>query len=67
MVKDNDPNIYIDKMLSKEEIDAREASGQKNVSKYERVVADSITGLNFLYEYNGSGWLKKLILRGFSK
>lgn len=52
MVKDNDPNIYIDKILSKEEIDAREASGQKNVSKYERVVADSITGLNFLYEYN---------------
>lgn len=52
MVKDNDPNIYIDKMLSEEEIDAREASGQKNVSRYERVVKDSITGLNFLYEYN---------------
>lgn len=52
MVKDNDPNIYIDRMLSKGEIDAREASGQINVPKYERVIANSITGLNFLYEYN---------------
>ncbi|WP_201565553.1 hypothetical protein [Psychrobacter immobilis] len=52
MVKDNDPNIYIDKMLSKEEINAREVSGQKNIPKYERVVTDSITGLDFLYEYN---------------
>lgn len=52
MIKENDPNIYIDKRLSNKEIELRETIGQKNISRYERVAINRLIGLDFLYDYN---------------
>lgn len=52
MLKENDPNIYIDKRLSNKEIDLLETTGQRNISRYERVVINRLIGLDFLYDYN---------------